>query len=227
MQALDYQPAVLTVLKKTLGSPWDSKEIQPVHPKGNQSWIFIGRTDAEAEAPILWPCGAKNQLVGKDPDAGKDWRQEEKGTTEDEVVGWHHQFNGHEFEWAPGVGEDREAWRAAVHGVAVRHDWATEQEVLTAHLYPPSSTKLFPCLLFLTLASLLSPLKQQVSSFLFVQKTLLSTFNIPCSLKSHSCIQQGVQWMRSQGNQGQSTHTEPPRPLQGLGFLVRVRSWTL
>ena len=105
MQALDYQPAVLTVLKKTLGSPWDSKEIQPVHPKGNQSWIFIGRTDAEAEAPILWPCGAKNQLVGKDPDAGKDWRQEEKGTTEDEVVGWHHCLDGHEFEQALRVGD--------------------------------------------------------------------------------------------------------------------------
>ena len=91
------------VLEETLKSPLDCKEIQPVHPKGIQSWIFIGKTDAEAETPILWPPDVKNWLIGKDP-AGKDWRQEEKGTTEDEVVGWHHQLNGHEFEWAPGVG---------------------------------------------------------------------------------------------------------------------------
>ena len=92
------------VLEKILESPLDCKEIQPVHPKGNQSWIFIGGTDAKAEAPILWPPDVKNWLIGKDPDAGKDWRQEEKGRTEDEMVGWHHQFDGHEFEQAPGVG---------------------------------------------------------------------------------------------------------------------------
>jgi len=86
------------VLEKTLESPLDWKEIQPVNPKGNQSWIFIGRTDAEAEAPILWPPDGKNWLLGKDPDAGKHWRQEEKGMTEDEVVRWHHRLNGHEFE---------------------------------------------------------------------------------------------------------------------------------
>ena len=85
------------VLEKILESPLDSKEIQPVHPKGNQSWIFIGRTDAEAETPILWPPDAKNRLVGKDPDAGKDWRQE-KGMTEDKMVGWHHQLDEQEFE---------------------------------------------------------------------------------------------------------------------------------
>ena len=78
---------------------------QPFHPKGNQSWIFIGRTDAEAEAPILWPPDAKNWCIGKDPGAGKDWRQEEKGTTEDEMVGWHHQLDGHECKQAPGVGD--------------------------------------------------------------------------------------------------------------------------
>ena len=86
------------VLDKTLESPLDCKEIQPVHPKGNQSWIFIGRTDAEAETPILWQPDAKNWLIRKDPDAGKNWRREEKGTTEDEMVGWHHWLNGHEFE---------------------------------------------------------------------------------------------------------------------------------
>ena len=86
------------VLEKTLESPLDCKEIQPVHPKGNQSWIFIGRTLAEAETPILWPLDAKNWLIWKDPDAGKDRGQEEKGTTEDEMVGWHYQFDGDEFE---------------------------------------------------------------------------------------------------------------------------------
>ena len=83
----------IVVPEKTLESLLDSKEIQPVHPKGNQSWIFIGRTDAEAEAPILWPPDAKNWLIGKDPDAGKDWRREEKGMTEEEMVGWHHWLN--------------------------------------------------------------------------------------------------------------------------------------
>ena len=93
------------VLEKTLESPLDCKEIQPVHPKENQSWIFTGRTDAEAEAPIIWPPAAKNWLIGKDPDAGKDRGQEEKGTTEDEMVGWHHQLDEHEFEQALGVGD--------------------------------------------------------------------------------------------------------------------------
>ena len=92
------------VLEKTIESPLDCKEIQPVRPKGNQSWIFIGRTDAEAETPILWPPDAKSWLIWKNPDAGKDWGQE-KGTTEDEIVGWHHRLNGHEFEWTPGVGD--------------------------------------------------------------------------------------------------------------------------
>ena len=93
------------MLEKTLESPLDSNEIQPVHPKYNQSWVFIGRTDVEAETLIVWPPDAKNWLIGKDPDAGKDWGQEEKGTTEDEMVRWHHRLNGHEFEWTPGVGD--------------------------------------------------------------------------------------------------------------------------
>ena len=86
------------VLEKTLESPLDCKEIQPVHPKVDQSWVFIGKTDAEDETPILWPPDVKNLLIGKDPDDGKDWRKEEKVMTEDEMVGWHHQLNGHEFE---------------------------------------------------------------------------------------------------------------------------------
>ena len=110
------------VLEKTLERSLDCKEIPPVLPKGNQSWIFIGRTDVEIETLLLWPPDLKNWLIGKDPDAGKDWRQEEKGTTEDEMVWWHYQFNGHEFEQAPGVG-DREAWYAAVHRVAKGRTW--------------------------------------------------------------------------------------------------------
>ena len=92
------------MVEKTLESPSDCKEIQPDNPKGNQSWIFIGRTDAEAETPILWPPDVKNWLTGKDPDAGKDWRQEEKGTTETEMVEMDQQLNGHEFEQALGIG---------------------------------------------------------------------------------------------------------------------------
>ena len=92
------------VLEKTLESPLGFKETKPVHPKGNQSWLFIGRTDAEAETPILWPPDAKNWLFRKDPDAGKDWRQEETGIAEDEMVGWHHWLNGHQFEQALGDG---------------------------------------------------------------------------------------------------------------------------
>ena len=86
------------VLEKTLESPLDCKDIKPVNPKGNQSWIFIGRTDAEAETPIFWPPDVKNWLCGKDSDDEKDWRQGEKGKTKDEMVGWHHRLNGHEFE---------------------------------------------------------------------------------------------------------------------------------
>ena len=93
------------MLERTLESPLDCKEIKPVNLKGNQSWIFIGSTDAEAEAPILWPYDEKNWHNGKDTDAGKDWRQEEKGITEDGMVGWHHWLNEHDFDQAPGVGD--------------------------------------------------------------------------------------------------------------------------
>ena len=116
------------VLEKTLETPLDCREIQPVHPKGNQSWIFIGRTDAEVETPILWPPHAKNWLIGRNPDAGKDWGQEEKGTTEDEMVGWHHLLDG-TWVWA----SSRSWWWTGKPGMLrsiglqrVRHSWATE-----------------------------------------------------------------------------------------------------
>ena len=119
------------VLEKTLESPLDCMEIKSVHPKGNHSWIFIRRTDAEAETPTLWPPDRKSWLIGKDPDAGKDWRQEEKGTTEDEMVGWHHWLNGHEFEES-----SKRWWRTGKPGMLqsmgsqkVGNDWVTEQEI--------------------------------------------------------------------------------------------------
>jgi len=110
------------VLEKT-ESPLDCKEIKPVNPKGNQSWIFTGRTDTEAEPPILWPPDVKNRLVRKYPDAGTDWRQEEEGMTQAEMVGCHHRLGGHEFEQFPELVKDREALCAAVHDVAKSLTW--------------------------------------------------------------------------------------------------------
>ena len=114
------------VLEKTLESPLDCKEVKPVNPKENQSWIFFGSTDAEVEAPVLWPPDANNWLIGKDPDVGKDWRQEEKGTTEDEMVGWHHWLR-HESEQALGVGERQGSLVCCIPwGGKESHDWVTE-----------------------------------------------------------------------------------------------------
>ena len=115
------------VLAKTLESPLDCKEIQPVHSKGDQSWVFIGGTDVEAETPILWPPDAKSWLIGKDPDAGKDWRWEEKGMTEDEMVGWHHRLNGHGFGWTPGVGDGQ-------GGLACCGSWGRKESDTTEQL---------------------------------------------------------------------------------------------
>ena len=115
------------VLEKTLKNPLDCKEIQPVHSKGDQSWVFIGRTDAEAETPILGPPHAKSWLIGKDPDAGRDWGQEEKGTTEDEMAGWHHWLNGHESEWTPGVGDGQ-------GGLACYDSWGHKESDTTEQL---------------------------------------------------------------------------------------------
>ena len=139
------------VLEKTLESPLDCKKIQPVHSKENQSWIFIGKTDAEAETPTLWPPDVKNWLIWKDPDTGKDWRWEEKRTTEDEMAGWHHLLNGHESEQAPGVGNGQAAWCAAVHGVAnsqtLLSDW-TELKFLE-FIFCTLTVFLYKILLFL------------------------------------------------------------------------------
>ena len=115
------------VLEKRLESPLDYRVIKPVNPKGNQSWIFIGRTDAEDEILILWPSDVKNRLIWKDPDAGKDWRWGEKGTTEHEMAGWHHLLHGHEFEWALGVGDGQGGLACcSPWGRRVGHNWATK-----------------------------------------------------------------------------------------------------
>ena len=169
------------VLEKTLESPLDSKEIQPVHPKGNLSWTFIGRTDAEAETSILWLPDAKKWLTGKDPDAEKDWRREEKGPTGDEIAGWHHRLNGQEFELMSKLRElvkGREAWRAAVHGVA--KSWMQPTERLSwAKLVvrgSPSPSPILPLLLSLSLAttSLVS-----VNLFFLLYSLVCYIFQIP------------------------------------------------
>ena len=120
------------VLEKTLESPLDCEEIQPVHPK-HQSWVFIGRTDVEAETPTLWPPDAKSWLIWKDPDAEKDWGQEEKGMTEDEMVGWHHRHNGHGFGWTPGV-DDRQGGLACCESWGCKESDTTEQLNWIVHL---------------------------------------------------------------------------------------------
>ena len=128
------------VLEEILESPLDCKKIQPVPPEGDQSWVFIGRTDAEAETQLLWPPDAKNWLIWKDPDAGKDWRQEEKGTTEDEMCGWHHWLNGHESEWTPGVGDGQggltccSPWSHKESDTTVQLNW-TEPMIFKYRLY--------------------------------------------------------------------------------------------
>ena len=151
------------VLEKTLESPLDCKEIQTVHSKGDQSWVFFGRNDAEAETPILWPSDVKNWLIWKAPDAGKDWGQEEKGTTEDEMVGWHHWHNGHGFGWTPGVGDGQgglvccSSWGRKESDTTERLNWTenkmtvlrplttnfktTELTVLCLHVPHPLSIK--------------------------------------------------------------------------------------
>ena len=127
------------VLETTLESPLDCREIQPVHPKGDQSWVFIGRTDVEAETPILWQPDAKSWLIWKDPDSGKDWGWEEKGTTEDAMGGWHHWLDGHGFGWTPGVGDGQ-------GGLACCGSWGRKESDTTEQLnWTELNWRLLPC----------------------------------------------------------------------------------
>ena len=162
------------VLEKTLESPLDSKKIKLVNPKGNQLWIFIGRTDAEAEAPILWPPDATSWLTEKDPDAGKDWRQEEKGEAEDEIAGWNNWLKGHEFGKLQEMVKDREAWHAAVPEVAkswIRLTWHSSSSSMPGspvHHCFPEFTQIhayWVCDSYLTISSSVVPFSSCPQSF--------------------------------------------------------------
>ena len=141
------------VLEKTLESPLDCKEIQPIHPKGDQSWVFIGRTDAEVETPVLWPPHVKSWLIGKDSDAGREWGQEEEGTTEDEMARWHHRLDAHEFGWTLGVGDGQgglaccNSWGHKESDMAERLNWTEwTDSCLTMLLYFLLHSKVNPCI---------------------------------------------------------------------------------
>ena len=155
------------VLEKTLESPFNCKEIQPVSPKGNQSWIFIGRTDAEAL--ILWPPDVKNRLIGKDPNAGKDWRREEKGTVEDEMVGWHHRLYGHEFEQTPEVGDGQGS-------LVCCSPWGHKESVMTEQL---NWTETLCDLYFVTFTT--DNRVGGIFDILFAKKVNLRTLGYPAS----------------------------------------------
>jgi len=158
-----------------LKSPFDCKEIQPVHSKGNQSWMFIGRTDAEAETPILWPPDAKSWLIGKDLDAGKDWGQEEEGMTEDEMAGWHHWLDGHEFNWTPELVMHREAWHAVIHGVKKSQTWLSNWTELNwwqvngkfGGLFESGLFRIFPLILIRKLRTFATIFCIKYQSYLF------------------------------------------------------------
>ena len=143
------------VLEKTnLESPLDCKETQPVHLKGDQSWVFFGRNDAKAETPVLWPPHVKSWLIGKDSDAGSDWGSEEKGTTEDEMAGWHHWLDGHEFEWSPGVGDGQgglvccDSWHRKELDTTERLNWTELNFIATSGTcYRKYYSNLFHCIL--------------------------------------------------------------------------------
>ena len=163
------------VLEKTLESPLDCKEIQPVHPKGNQSWVFFGRNDAKAETPVLWPPDAKSWLTGKDPDAEKDWGQE-KGMTEDEMVGWHHRLDGHEFEWTQGVGDGQgglgccDSWGHKESDTTERLNWTELNSIVSLFSLALKLSKIWPW----TVPSRLVPMPFQQCSHHFKSFVLLS-----------------------------------------------------
>ena len=188
------------VLEKTLQSPLDCKEIQPVHPKGDQSWVFIGRTDVEAETPILWPPDMKSWLIWKDLDAGKDWRQE-KGTTEDKIVGWYHRLNGHGFGWTPGVGDGQ-------GGLACCGSWGRKESDTTEplnwtelnFLIVSASVESLP---FLSFIVPMFAWNVSLVSLIFLKRSLLfSSISLHCFLKKaflispcyslELCVQLGI-----------------------------------
>ena len=155
------------MLEKTLESPLECKEIQPVHSKGDQSWVFFGRTDAKAETPILWPPHMMSWLIGKDCDVERDWGQEEKATTEDEMAGWHPGLNGHEFGWTPGVGDGQ-------GGLACCDSWGLKESDTTERL---NWTDWYSCAIFLKWHVL-----QLMASYIQMKCDLLTSFSLSCYL---------------------------------------------
>ena len=164
------------LVKKTPESLLDCKEIQPVHPKGDLSWVFIGRTDVEAETPILWPPDVKSWLIWKDPDARKDWGQEEKGRTEDEMVGWHHRLNGHGFGWTPGVGDGQGGLVATIHGVAKSQTWLSDWTELNRIYNSSKSTMNYDLFLLITV--------KQKWQFLMVDILVSFCLVVPLSVRA-------------------------------------------
>ena len=159
------------VLEKTLESPLDCKEIQPVNPKGDQCWVFIGRTDVEAEAPIVWPPDTKSWLIWKDPDAGKDWGQEKKGPTEDEMVWWHHRLNGHGFGWTPGVGDGQgglqccSAWDHKESDMTEQLNWTELNWFMLYILKSKCSSKIFENIIICLLNYIFTFIKNDLNTF--------------------------------------------------------------
>ena len=213
-------------LEKTLESPLDCKEIQPVHPKGDQSWVFIVGTDVEAETPILWPPDAKSWLIGKDPDAGKDRGQEEKGRTEDEMVGWHHLLDGHGFGWTLGVGNGQGGlaclWFMGLQGVG--YDWATELNWIFTFIKSLFSSSSFSARrvmssaylrLLIFLRAILIPACASSSPTFHVMYSQFSSVQF-----SHSVLSDSLQPHESQ-------HARPPcpSPSPGVHSNSRPSSW--
>jgi len=185
------------VLEKTLESPLDCKEIQPVHSKGDKSWVFFGRNDAKAETPVLWPPHAKSWFIGKDSDAGRDWGQEEKGTIEDEMAGWHHRLDGHEFEWTLGVGDGQgglaccDSWGRKESDTTERLNWTEWHMTLSIFSYAYLPSSLMQCSFrsfayfenhFLNVCFLIAELK---NCFFWIEVPSSDTFLADYRLLSH------------------------------------------
>ena len=200
----------IVVLEKTLESPLDCKEIKLVNPKGNQPWIFIRRTNAEAKAPVLWSPDLKSQLIGKDPDAGKEWGQEEKRETEDEMVGWHHWLKGHEFEQAPGDSEgQRKLACCSPWGCRVRHNWETKQQGSQV-------------VRLLTLMSFSGPINLASSAFLTVPPLNSNCLNLPFETQGRSWSLESC--VQKTGDRKSTLHPGAPQIPTGFDWVWQSRS---
>ena len=184
------------VLEKTLESLLDCKEVKPVNPKGDQSWIVIGRTDAEAETPIFWPPDVKNWLIGKDPDAGKDWGQEEKGMTKHKMVGWHHWLNGHEFEQPLGVGDEQRSlvcWGCKESDMTERLNWLLDSDRASWEIYDlPTWVILNPLFILSTITAIFILFRKQDIKYIILFNVFYSHILAECKLPQRQEQSQGV-----------------------------------